>query len=97
MKNIPWYKKLLAIVCIAMLGIEMAALFIFSPVSKYVHSNAYWLLFAAFIFIICHIGGQVYLKYSKSDHKEYYHTLWTGAWAVSLCMLMICIVLGLIF
>ena len=97
MKNIPWYKKLLAIVCIAMLGIEMAALFIFSPVSKYVHSNAYWLLFAAFIFIICHIGGQVYLKYSKSGQKEYYHTLWTGAWAVSLCMLMICIVLGLIF
>ena len=68
MKNIPWYKKLLAIVCIAMLGIEMAALFIFSPVSKYVHSNAYWLLFAAFIFIIC----QYPLQYSQSFYKLHF-------------------------
>ena len=97
MKTIPWYKKLLAIVCIAILGIEIAAMFIFGHISKYVHNNAYWVLFAAFIFIVCHFGGQVYLKFSKSEHKEYYHTLWTGAWAVSLCMLLICIVIGLIF
>lgn len=97
MNNLPWYKKLLAIICIAIVGIAMAALYIFTSINKFISGNSFWIVFFLFIYVVCYFGGIAYLKYSNSEYKEYYHTLWTGGWGVSLCMFIICFLIGIIF
>lgn len=97
MNNVPWYKKLIAIVYIALIGIGLSASYLTMPfISKYLNITAYWIVFYVYIFLICNSIGKIYLKFSKSEHKEYYHSLWTGGWGVTMTMLMIFMLFAII-
>lgn len=50
------------------------------------------IMFAVSMSLICFATGRIYLKYSKCEHKEYYHTFWTGAWSCCILVLIFLII-----
>ena len=92
MPNIPLYKTLIAVVCTAIVGIGLFALYLtlFGSIMPREFQNSITLfLTGSAISVTCLLIGRLYLRCSKDESKYYYHTLWTGGWSVAVVMLVL--------